>query len=386
MSGNTHELLIRAGRVFCPQNRFDAAGAVAVSCGRITAVGPHLSEIVADTELNFPDAVLLPGLVDLHAHPAIAGSKYGINPDTELLNRGVTTVLSQGDAGGNNWEEYRRTTLIPARTRIRMALNLSALGESMSGGCFEDLAWANVEQCVATINSTMNLSGESSGDAIWGIAVNVSRIACGQTDPRAVMKRALQVAAQTGRPILYGMRDPRDWPLDDQLRQLRSGDVVTYCFREEPFGIVQSGVIPGCIREARERGILFDVGHGMASLDFSVAETALAAGFPPDTISSDQYARHVGSEPPHDLLRTMSKLIAAGMPETDAFAAVTSRPAGILRLAGEIGELTIGACADLTVIQYNADAAPLIDTQSVTRPGGCWEPVLTIRAGRPIAP
>ncbi|QDT46556.1 dihydroorotase [Symmachiella dynata] len=378
MSGNTHELLIRAGRVYCAQNRFDAAAEVAVSNGRITAVGPHLAEIVADRELNFPDAVLLPGLVDLHAHPAITGSKYGIPPDTELLNRGVTTVLSQGDAGGNNWEEYRRTTLLPARTRIRMALNLSALGESMPGGCFEDLAWADVDQCVATI--------ESSGDEIWGIAVNVSRIACGKTDPRAVMDRALQVATQTERPILYGMRDPRDWPLDDQLAQLRSGDVVTYCFRAEPNGIVQNGAIPGCLRAARERGVLFDVGHGMASFDFSVAETALAAGFPPDTISSDQYARHIGSKPPHDLLRTMSKLIAAGMPEPEAFAAVTSCPANILRLGGEIGQLTPGACADLSVIQFNANAAPLTDTQSVPRPGGCWEPLLTIRAGQQILP
>ncbi len=378
MSGNTHELLIRAGRVYCAQNHFDAPAAVAVSEGRITAVGPHLSEIVADRVLNFPDAVLLPGLVDLHAHPAISGSKYGINPDTELLNRGVTTVLSQGDAGSNNWEEYRRTTLLPTRTRIRMALNLSALGESMPGGCFEELAWADVDQCVAAI--------ESSDDEIWGIAVNVSRIACGKTDPRAVMDRALQVAAQTGRPILYGMREPHDWPLDDQLAQLRSGDVVTYCFRAEPNGIVQNGAIPGCIRAARERGVLFDVGHGMASFDFSVAETALAAGFPPDTISSDQYARHIGSKPQHDLLRTMSKLIAAGMPEPDAFAAVTSSPANILRLGDEIGQLTPGACADLSVIQFNADAAPLTDTQSVPRPGGCWEPVLTIRAGEQILP
>lgn len=378
MSGNTHELLIRAGRVYCAQNHFDAPAAVAVSEGRITAVGPHLSEIVADRVLNFPDAVLLPGLVDLHAHPAISGSKYGINPDTELLNRGVTTVLSQGDAGGNNWEEYRRTTLLPTRTRIRMALNLSALGESMPGGCFEELAWADVDQCDAAI--------ESSADEIWGIAVNVSRIACGKTDPRAVMDRALQVAAQMGRPILYGMREPHDWPLDDQLAQLRSGDVVTYCFRAEPNGIVQNGAIPGCIRAARERGVLFDVGHGMASFDFSVAETALAAGFPPDTISSDQYARHIGLKPQHDLLRTMSKLIAAGMPEPDAFAAVTSRPANILRLGDEIGQLTPGACADLSVIQFNADAAPLTDTQSVPRPGGCWEPVLTIRAGEQILP
>ena len=368
-------MVIRAGRVVCPRNGLDGPGAVAVAKGCIAAVARDTADS-AETVIDVPDAVLIPGLIDLHAHPAVTGSKYGINPDAELLPRGVTTVLSQGDAGSDNWEEYRRATVAPSQTRVRLALNLSAPGESMSGGCFEDLAWADVDKCVATI--------ESGGDAIWGIAVNVSEIACGATDPRAVLNRALQAAERTGRPLLVGLRDPRDWPHEEQLSRLRSGDVVTYCFREEPFGIVQTGEIPGCVRQARERGVLFDVGHGMASFDFAVAEAALAANFPPDTISSDQYARHVGSDPPHDLLRTMSKLIAAGMAERDAFAAVTSRPADVLQLRGECGELTVGACADLTVIRLNANAAPLTDTRSVVRPGGCWEPVLTIRAGERI--
>ena len=130
--------------------------------------------------------------------------------------------------------------------------------------------------------------------------------------------------------------------------------------------------------------MLFDIGHGMTSFDFKVAEAAIADGFLPDTISTDQYVRHVGSKPPHDLLRTLSKLLASGMSEADAFARVTKRPAEILGLAGEVGTLASGASADLCIARWNADALPLVDVAGNSRPGGCYEPVLTIRAGEVI--
>jgi dihydroorotase len=327
--------------------------------------------------IDLPDAVVVPGLVDLHAHPACEGSKYGVDPDVEFLPRGVTTVLSQGDAGAANWERYRATTIEASRTRVRLALNLAAPGESMTGGCFEDLANADVAACARTI--------VNGGDQIWGIAVNISRIACGPTDPREVLRRALEVAYATGKPLLFGVREPADWPLTEQLALLRPGDVVTYSFRGDPGSLLEGGRVHPAARAARERGVLFDVGHGVQSFDFGNAEAAIADGFPPDTISSDQYLRHVGSRPRHDLPRVMSKLLAVGMPEADVFAAVTVRPAQVLGLAQEIGRLTPGACADVTALRWNPAAAPLVDANGVARPGGCWEPVLTVRAGQVVA-
>jgi dihydroorotase len=371
------DLLIRAGRVVCPASGFDAPGGVAVRAGRIVAFGGDVSGTARET-LDFPDAVLLPGLVDLHAHPAREGSKYGVDPDVEFLPRGVTTALSQGDAGADNWRRYRETTIEACRARVRLAINLSKRGESMQGGCFENMDDVDAEACIAAI--------EDGGDLIWGIAVNVSEIACGANDPREIVRRANRARALTLRPLLYGMRRPDDWAFEEQLFHLRTGDVVTYCFRSEPFGIVQGGRVHPAVRKARERGVLFDVGHGIQSFDFRVAEAALADGFPPDTISSDSYLRHVGTNPPHDLPRVMSKLMAVGMPEADAFAAVTSHPAAALGLSDEVGTLKVGACADLVVLKWNENAAPLTDVHGATRPGGCWEPALTIGAGEIICP
>src|SRR5206468_11920404 len=108
-------------------------------------------------------------------------------------------------------------------------------------------------------------------------------------------------------------------------------------------------VLPA-VREARERGVQFDLGHGCSSFDFAVAETAVRDGFEPDTISTDLQRDHVGQTPIHDLPLVMSKLRAAGMAESRIFAAVTSRPARNLGLAAEIGSLNVGSRADLVLL------------------------------------
>ncbi|MCA9117322.1 MAG: amidohydrolase family protein, partial [Planctomycetaceae bacterium] len=283
----------------------------------------------------------------------------------------------------------RREVIDQCRTRILLALNLASPGETTPDGCFADEARASVSACVETL---------ASGDpALWGIACNVSEIACEQIDPQLILRRGLEAAEQAGKPLLFGVHHPARWSWEEQLSLLRPGDVMTYLYRDEAWNIVElhpAGEPAGnssrpqirpAVRAARERGILFDVGHGCGSFVFPVAQSALAAGFPPDTISTDGQLRHVGWNPVHDLPRVMSKLLAAGMPEADVFAAVTSRPAQILGLAGEVGELTPGACADLTVLEWQDDAPALTDIRGNAIPGGCWSAVHVIRGGQSVA-
>ncbi|MDD9988976.1 MAG: amidohydrolase family protein [Spirochaetaceae bacterium] len=371
-----YDVIITAGRVLCAAAGLDGPGAVAVRGGRIAAAGPDVSGTAREW-VSFPDGLLIPGLVDLHAHPARGGSRYGIDPDEHLLKRGVTTVLSQGDAGAGNWPDYRDRVIGASRTRVRLAIHLSRRGESDPDCPYGSLADADVDACVAAI--------EDGGADIWGIAVNTGP-SIGM-DPHPVLDRALQAAGRTGRPLLFGTRMDSDWPLDKQLLLLRAGDVVTYCFNPLPEGLVRDGRVRACVREARLRGVLFDIGHGMASFSFPVAEAAIGEGFWPDTISSDQYHRHVGSRPQHDLALTVSKVIAAGMPEREAFRRATLRPAEVLGLEGEVGSLRPGTCADLTVLERaeGGDPVPLRDVDGVERHGARWEPRLTVRAGKAVA-
>ncbi len=375
------DLVIHAGRVVCPATGLDGPGAVAVAEGRIVAAGSGVDGPAREV-LRLPGAVVLPGLGHLHAPPGGGQSKCRVGSDLHLLPFGTTTVLAQGEAGAANWARYRDTVIKCSRTRVRLALNLSRRGEAMAGGCFETWDDVDVGACVEAVRAARR-EGES---AIWGIAVNVGRNGCGATDPRAVMAQALAAASETGLPLLFGSRRHDDWSMDEQLALLRPGDVVTYCFNDQPEGLLTDGRIRESAWAARARGVHFDVGHGMSSFSFAVAEQAVTEGFLPDAISTDRYRRHLDLAPRHDLPRTLSKLLAVGMTERDAFTRVTARPAAILGLGGELGTLAPGTCADVAVLTWNPAAAPLRDTAGAERPGGAWEPVLTVRAGAVVRP
>ena len=315
-----YDLVIHAGRVVCPAMGLDGPGAVAVRGDRIAAVldaaaSAALPPESARQSLSFADSILLPGLVDMHAHPA-QDSKYGIDPDIHFLPYGSTTILSQGDAGAHNWARYKQETVAGSRTRIRMALNLSATGESNEEGCFANLADADVNACAATVRQDPEL--------IWGIALNVGPTNCRDNDPREIMARGLAAAERTGKPLLIGQRRHDDWSLDEQFDLLRPGDVVTYCFHARGGNPVADGRVRDSVWAARKRGIIFDLGHGFDSFSFDVATTAIGDGFLPDTISSDVYVRHVGVSPRHHAAGQWPSS-AAGMQEAN-LAPVTSRP------------------------------------------------------------
>jgi dihydroorotase len=375
--------IIHAGRIFCSASGVDGPGSLVINGKLIESVyvgtefpSPTRPSVTSyDRVHNFPDGILLPGLVDLHAHPANSDSVFGVSPDEFMLPRGVTTVMSQGDAGAANIDEYVSRTINKSMARILLAINLSRVGESTSRGCFEEVEDADVDECVAAVARHR--------DHVRAIAVNTSHHACGSTSPHETLRRGITAAEETGLPILYGMRRPEDWPLEEQLALLRPGDIVTYCFRREPHCIVHDGQVLDCVRVARNRDIQFDIGHGMGSFNFDVAESAISAGFAPDTISTDLQTDHLGATPQHDLPLVMAKLHAAGMPSTDIFAAVTSTPARLLNVESESGLLSPGRRADLLVLDQLPNQT-LYDVTGQSRTGTLWTPRLTMLAGQVV--
>ncbi|MCH2202855.1 MAG: hypothetical protein MK102_12860 [Fuerstiella sp.] len=378
LSNPPFDMVIRAGRIVCPQSGIDGPGHVAVRGDLIVGVEqsdtPNLDPATASRSFDFPDGIVLPGLIDLHAHPANSGSVFGVSPDQHIVPYGTTTVLSQGDAGASTIEQYIDETVIASKTRVLLAINLSRIGESTSRGCFENLNDADVDACVHAIDRYREF--------IPAVAVNVSHYACGDTDPREVMSRGIEAAERAGLPLLFGMRRPEDWPLEQQLSGLRTGDIVTYCFRSQPHCIVQNGKVLPCVHEARERGILFDVGHATEAFDFDVAQAAIADDFLPNTISTDLQHFHIGQTTRHDLPLVMSELLAAGMPEHKVFAAVTSTPARLLKLNNS-GVLRTNAAADLTVLQdSHTGQFGKVNRQSCS--GTLWTAALVVKNGRLI--
>jgi predicted amidohydrolase len=72
------------------------------------------------------------------------------------------------------------------------------------------------------------------------------------------------------------------------LNYLREGDIVTHMFTAHPGGLLDStGKIWPQVRDAKESGVLMDVGHGLHNLNFDVARKVLDQGLHPDSVSTD---------------------------------------------------------------------------------------------------
>ncbi len=376
MSG--HELLIKSSMLSCPATGTYGPGIIGINGERIAHLNMDPGDPVApatDT-LEVNDGILLPGLVDLHAHPSLANSRFGVDPDRFLLPRGSTTVLSQGDAGARNVDEYIRNTIELSTTTVKLAINFCANGESNQAGRFFSLDEAGVSECVAAIRR--------SDSHIWGISLNIAFIRGRNVDPLEVLRRGFNAAEETGVPVMFGATKDSKIPLADQLRWLRAGDVMTYCFHSGEGSIVQDGQLLDCVWDARERGVLFDVGDGFAAFGFDTAEIAIAEGFLPDTISSDFYKAHVSAGIEHDLPLVVSKLIASGMGAEECWPRITSVPARVLGIGDDVGRLQAGARADLCVLKQGVEPEELLDGHGQVRMGFRWQPVMTIKSGRVV--
>jgi dihydroorotase len=130
---------------------------------------------------------------------------------------------------------------------------------------------------------------------------------------------------------------------------------------------VRSGAFREKVLEARRRGVIFDIGHGSGSFGFRTTEAMLAAGFPPDVISSDVHALSIKG-PAFDQLVTMSKFLCLGMELVDAIRASTASPAEALRRT-DIGRLEIGAVGDASVLELAEGNFEYRDALGETRTG-----------------
>jgi dihydroorotase len=377
-------LTLAGGRVLDPGQGVDGAADIVVDGGVIAgpseaAGGPGGDEAGQDWPvIDVTGLIVTPGLLDLHTHLYPGVSHYGVEPDTYCLRRGVTTAVDAGSAGAQTFPGLRRYVIERAETRILAFLNIAVEGMITDlVGELEDIRWASAERAIA--------SARANPDLIVGIKVRLGHQMVGR-DPAPAMRLAREAADALDLPLMVHVIDMRP-PISWLLPYLGRGDVVTHCYHGNEGGILDpAGHVLADVWRARDRGVLFDVGHGVGSFAYRIARSAIAQGFPPDTISSDLHAHNV-SGPAFDQATTLSKLLHLGMSLADVIRATTSTPALAVRRAGLMGTLAPGRAADLTVLELREGHWALPDaagqTEVVER---LIVPRLVLRAGqlRPI--
>jgi len=351
-----------------------AAGQAGSGAGPARRIAPDAGPGSARQTVDAAGLIVTPGLVDLHTHLYEGVSHYGIDPDTYCLRRGVTTAVDAGSSGAQTFPGLRRYVIERSQTRILAFLHIAVQGMITNiVGELEDLRWASVSQAVERARQEAGL--------IIGIKVRLGYQMVGH-DPHPALRLGREAADALGLPLMVHVIDMRP-PVSWLLPYLGRGDVVTHCFHGNEGGILDArGRLFPDVLQARERGVLFDVGHGAGSFDYRVARAAIAQGFPPDTISSDLHAHNVAG-PAYDQATTLSKLLHVGMELPEVVRATTAAPARAVRRQDSIGALLPGREADLSVFELRSGHWALPDAAGTTEVvERILVPRMVIRAGQ----
>ena len=322
------DLILRGGRLIDPSQKLDAVTDIAFAAGKVAMVGNALKADPATDVRDVSGLVVTPGLIDLHTHVYWGGTSLGIDAEAFCRNSGVTTAVDTGSAGPGNFAGFRKHVIERSEVRILAYLHVSHAGifgfsNRVMVGESEELRLMDPIGAVEVV--------EANRDLIVGIKVRVGRNSSG-TSGIVPLDIALEVAEEVGLPLMAHIDHPPP-SYEEVVARLRPGDVLTHAFRPFPnTPATAQGTVKKVVTEARERGVLFDIGHGKGSFAFKTARAMLANGFYPDTISSDIHALCIDG-PVFDQVTTLSKFLCMGMPLPDVIAASTLNAAMALRRA-----------------------------------------------------
>ncbi len=372
-----YDLLLKGGTLIDPAQGIHASGDLAFAGGRVAAIGDDLSRAQAASVIDCSGRIVTPGMIDLHVHVFWGVSYLGIDADPHCVAKGVTTAVDAGTAGADTFPGFRKYVIDVSATRLLALLNISSQGMlSREVGELDELKYASVPKAITTI--------EQHRDVILGVKVRLTRhTIVGESAGIQPLHLAREAADAAGLPIMVHPQDAWCDSLDDILAVMRDRDILTHCYHGMSHGILNpDGTVRRSVREAMERGVIFDVGHGAGSFNWDVAERALRQGVQPQTISSDLHAYNVHG-PVYDLATTVSKFLHLGFSVDDALRKVTAIPAEAMRMTDQIGTLRSGAWGDAVVFELEEGRFEFWDSHGQVRIGRQrLAPRVVVRAGR----
>jgi dihydroorotase len=380
------DLVVKGGEVVDPSQSLRGKRDVGIRYGRIEALEADIPAARATRLLDASGKLVTPGLVDLHSHVFPYGSAIGIPADELAAHQGTTTCVSAGDAGANNFAVFRRHIAAQTRTRLYAFIHIANAGLTpFPVPELYNIDFAQVDACARAV--------AENADMVIGVKVRMSEnvIAKHGLEP---LKRAIMACekAGTGAKVMCHIGGVETRELMSQILDLlRPGDVLTHAYSGAPnigghfTNIVQDGRLLPAALAAKQRGVIFDVGHGGGSFDYTVAEPAIQQGCPPDTISSDIHVFSGNSPGMPYLPWVMSKFMGLGFTVEQVVTMATATPAKVIERAQKLGTLQVGAPADVSILELVQGPVSFVDTRNNTRSGQAHlKPVHTVTAGVPF--
>ena len=331
------QILIKNGRVWDGERFYSAD--VLTDGKAISKIAPNISCEKAYV-YDAAGKIVSAGLVDSHVHMhGLSGAVFAIAGEMACFPFGVTAAVEAGGRLGDEalMDQMAVKSLMFPGSRIEN----------------DHLDREDIRQCLARY-----------GERALGIKLYFD-----DTSPNVISAAPLQevctIARELGvKVMVHCSQSPI--PMEDVVKTLAPGDILTHIFHGGKHDCTENDF--AALHLAREKGVVLDAGFaGHVHTDFRVLRKAFAAGFYPDTISSDitcNSAFKRGGR--YGMTMCMSMARTAGMAEEDIMRAVTSAPAAVF--GRQWGRLTEGGCADIAVLDDTRDGFCLTD-----RAGNCLQ-------------
>ena len=372
------DLLLKGGRLLDPKNSIDSKMDVAVKDGKIYRIAAEIPSSSSKKVLDVSGMIVSPGLINIHTH-VYAGSKPGFAdgqssqlPDAFAPRSGITTVVDAGTTGWRTFPDFKAKVVDPSLTRVLAFINIFETGFSAGSAIEPDLNTLDVQMTVDAIKKYP--------DFIAG-----TRIGHYKGKSWIPFNKASEAAQITDRPLFVECHMP-EYSLEDQLKKMRSGDIITHSFENvsERMPIVdEQGKLRAFVLEAQNRGVLFDVGHGGVGFWFNQAIPALKQGLLPNSFGTDEHRTSMNAGM-KNMLNVMSKYLTIGMTIPDIIASGSWKPAKSIKRE-DLGNLSVGSVADIAVLSIINGKYGYVDSGGNRIEGNQkFEAELTVRAGRII--
>ncbi len=337
-----YDLLLKGGHMLDPANGVNGQRDVAVRNGKIAAIDTQIPNAAGEKVIDVTGLYVTPGLIDLHCHlyatagmPDAWAGDNSVFPDSFSFRSGITTMVDAGSSGWRNFEDFRFRVIDRALTRVYAMLNITGLG------MMTDIPEQNVYDMEPEITAKMVKNHQ---DVLVGVKT------AHYFGPEWIsIERAIKAGELASLPVMVDVgyfRAERPY-YKLVTEKMRPGDISTHMYRVGIPYVGKDGKLFNYLKQARKRGVIFDVGHGGGSFSFQNAVPSIEQGFYPDTISSDLHISSMNGAM-MDLQTVMSKFICMGMPLLEVIKETTVNAAKLIAHQ-ELGNLSVGSVADIAV-------------------------------------